>query len=205
MEILRKHFGRAVTNCYVVVGKSGENGTQSIIIDPGEGAYKWAVENAVNLQGVFLTHGHYDHVYDAKFFAQKSEIYIHEDDEFMLISDPFGIMPNTFNSSKLAKDGDEFKVGGFSVKFHHFPGHTPGCCMLEVNFQGSKSVIFSGDFLFEGSIGRYDFPFSDAGDMKESLEKALKIKNEYEIYPGHGRSSTLQSEKDTIEYFLGIL
>ena len=92
---------------------------------------------------------------------------------------------------------DEFKIGDFSVKFLHFPGHTPGSCMIEIN-----GIVFSGDVLFNGSIGRYDFPYSNPNDMKNSLLKITQIKENFEIYPGHGEKSNLDNERKNIEYFL---
>lgn len=199
MEILRKSFGNAVTNCYVVKSKSS-----SIIIDPGEGAYKWAYENATNLAGIFLTHGHYDHVHDAKFFKdQNFKTYIHKLDSFMVENASVN-MPNPFKPDFLVDDNGKFDVEGFGVKFHHFPGHSPGCCMLEVAYNDER-VMFSGDFLFKGSVGRWDFIYSDANLMKESLKKALMIKENFILYPGHGFNTTFDDERETIEYFLGIL
>ena len=69
--------------------------------------------------------------------------------------------------------------------------------MIKIN-----GTVFSGDVLFKGSIGRYDFPYSNADDMKNSLLKILQIKENFEIYPGHGQKSNLNDERKTIEYFL---
>ena len=71
-------------------------------------------------------------------------------------------------------DGDvTFDLEGVEVKFHHFPGHCPGCSMIEIG-----DVMFSGDFLFHNSIGRYDFPYSSPSDMKKSLEKMKLLKDD---------------------------
>ena len=78
----------------------------------------------------------------------------------MCESDIFGYMKNTFKPDVLTQGDESFVIDDFSIKFHHFPGHTPGCSMIEVN-----GVIFSGDFLFRGSIGRWDFPYSDKNEM----------------------------------------
>lgn len=199
MEIIKKAFGVAVTNCYVLKAKNS-----SIVIDPGQGAFDWAYENASNLAGVFLTHGHWDHAYSAKFFSDKGHnVYIHKDDSFM-VENAYDMMPNAFKPEILANDFDEFRVGDFSIKFHHFPGHTPGCSMLEVA-SGTHRVMFSGDFLFKGSVGRWDFAYSNGHDMKQSLQKAAKIKENFTLYPGHGFYTTLFDEKATIEYFLRII
>ncbi|QKF64863.1 MBL fold metallo-hydrolase [Campylobacter corcagiensis] len=196
---MKKAFGTAVTNCYIVKGKNS-----SIIIDPGVDAFNWAYENAINLAGVFLTHGHWDHAYCAKFFSDKGySVYIHRDDSFM-VENASSMMPNAFKPEILTSDASEFKVGEFGVKFHHFPGHTPGCCMLEVSCEDEK-FMFSGDFLFKGSVGRWDFPYSDADKMRKSLQKALKIKENFTLYPGHGFYTTFEDERATIEYFLRVI
>lgn len=197
MKILRKEFGVAVTNCYLL-----DNKTEQIVIDPGDGAYEWIMENSSNLKAVFNTHGHFDHIFDNyKFMRDGVKIYIHKDDEIMLKSDQFNLLKEPSKADILAKDKDEFKVGEFRVKFHHFPGHTPGCCMLEICC-GEKKAMFSGDFLFKNSIGRYDFPLSSASDMKNSLLKVAKFKEEFDLFPGHGLSSTLQTELKNIDEYL---
>ncbi|CZE48424.1 MBL fold metallo-hydrolase [Campylobacter geochelonis] len=199
MEIIKKAFGSVVTNCYIVKTDAGE-----LVIDPGEGSYGWIKQNTSNILAVLNTHAHYDHVFDDGLLqADGLKVYIHKDDDFMLNSTQHGLLPTPCKADVLASDGDEFKFGAndeVSVKFHHFAGHTPGCCMLEIG-----GVMFSGDFLFNGSIGRYDFPFSSAVEMKKSLLKALKIEENFTLYPGHGVSTTLFNERETMEYFLRYL
>lgn len=198
MKILKKSFGIAVTNCYILKGSSGD-----IVIDPGENAYEWVKINSDNVLAVFNTHGHFDHVYDDyKFKEDGVRIYIHKNDAFMLENDNFSMLKKTCNADVLTANKDEFKVGEFKVIFHHFPGHTPGCCMLEVCQNDEKPVLFSGDFLFKNSIGRYNFPFSSAFDMKESILKVLSFKDDFELFPGHGNSSFLSAEKPNLEHFL---
>lgn len=198
MQILRKSFGVAVTNCYILKGKSGD-----IVIDPGEGAYEWVRKNSSKILAVFNTHGHFDHVFDDyKFKLDGVKIYIHKKDAFMLENNDFNLLKKTCKADVLASDKDEFKVGEFRVIFHHFPGHTPGCCMLEVFQKEQKPVLFSGDFLFKNSIGRFDFPFSDKDDMKKSILKALNIKGEFKLLPGHGKSSFLSIEKENLKHYL---
>ncbi|MSN97086.1 MBL fold metallo-hydrolase [Campylobacter sp. FMV-PI01] len=197
MKIVKKEFGSYMTNCYIV-----DSGEVQIVIDPGVNAYEWVMKNTSNLKAVFNTHGHFDHVYDNyKFMNDDLEIYIHKDDSFMLKKDPFNLLKEGSKASFLAQDKDEFRVGEILVKFHHFPGHTPGCCILEVACNGKKAM-FSGDFLFKNTIGRYDFPFSNSNDMRDSLLKVAKFKDEMPLYPGHGENSTLQTELKNIEFYL---
>ena len=98
-------------------------------------------------------------------------------------------------------EGDAtLEIEGISVKFHHFPGHCPGCSMIEIG-----EVMFSGDFLFQNSIGRYDFPYSNAHDMKKSLEKMMRMREDKTLYPGQGDSTTLFREQKNAPYWLGML
>ena len=152
MEILSKPCGDFMTNCYILKGKSGQ-----IVIDPGKGAAEWVVQNTDKILAVFNTHGHFDHTFDDENLQILGhKIYIHEKDAFFLEKDPFGYLANTIKADILIKNDSEFSFGEndeFKVKFLHFPGHTPGSTMIKIN-----GVIFSGDVLFKGSIGRSDFP-----------------------------------------------
>ena len=201
MKIIYNPCGTYQTNCYII----SKNGLD-LIIDPGESAYEFVIKNSNNPIAIINTHGHFDHIFSdvslRNFF--NIEIYIHKDDKFMLQEDIFKYGYET-TSDVVSVGGDKFedislKIGEFDVSFMHFPGHTPGCCMVRVD-----DVIFSGDFLFKNSIGRYDFPFSNASDMKLSLEKCLKINGDFILYPGHGRQTTLEAEKANLPSWLSYL
>jgi metallo-beta-lactamase family protein len=86
------------------------------------------------------------------------------------------------------------------VKVWHFAGHTPGSCVIEI-----ENVLFSGDFLFKGAIGRYNFPYSSREAMRVSLEKIKRFYakfGDFKLLPGHGESSTLSDEMASVEYYL---
>ena len=197
MQILKKAFGEYATNCYIVKGEQGD-----LVIDPGEGSFDWVMQNTGKIAAVFNTHGHFDHVYDdAKLQRAGAKIYIHEDDAFMLRADPFETMPESIEADVLIKGQEQsFEIAGFNVKFSLFAGHTPGSCMIEAG-----GVIFSGDVIFKGSIGRWDFPFSSGEQMRESLHKILQIKGDFTLYPGHGPNTSLQAERQNLKYFLQLL
>ena len=197
MRILHKYFGEFGTNCYVLT----LNGS-SLVIDPGDGAREWVLQNAQNLKAILCTHGHFDHIYDAGLLQNelKIPVYINKFDAFMCESDIFGYMKNTFKPDVLTQGDESFVIDDFSIKFHHFPGHTPGCSMIGVN-----GVIFSGDFLFRGSIGRWDFPYSDKNEMINSLEKCKKLDGEFTLFPGHGEETTLQAEKIALDRWIQIV
>lgn len=197
MQILKKAFGEYVTNCYILKGERGD-----LVIDPGQGSFDWVMQNTGKIAAVLNTHGHFDHVYDdAKLQRAGAKIYIHEDDAFMLRADPFETMPESIEADVLIKGQEQsLEIAGFNVKFSLFAGHTPGSCMIEVD-----GVIFSGDVIFKGSIGRWDFPFSSGAQMRESLHKILQIKGDFTLYPGHGPNTSLAAERQNLKYFLQLL
>ena len=196
MQILKKAFGEYATNCYILKGEQGD-----LVIDPGEGSFDWVMQNTGKIAAVLNTHGHFDHVYDdAKLQRTGAKIYIHEDDAFMLRADPFETMPESIEADVLIKGQEQsFEIAGFNVKFSLFAGHTPGSCMIEAG-----GAIFSGDVIFKGSIGRWDFPFSNGEQMRASLHKILQIEGDFTLYPGHGPNTSLQAEKQNLKYFLQL-
>ena len=194
MEIKIQPMGATQTNCYIATidGKD-------FIIDPGMGATKWVVENVTNPVAILNTHGHFDHVWSNAEVqdALKLPIYCPKGDAFMLENCPLG-QPTPPSTPDYEVVGDEtLELEGVKIHYRHFPGHTPGCSIIEI-----EDVWFSGDFLFEQSIGRWDFPFSSGADMVKSLEKASKIEGDFTIYPGHGLSTTLKAEQKVIPYWI---
>jgi len=182
------------TNCYIVT----VNG-KDLIIDPGVDATAWVLDNVTNPVAILNTHGHFDHVWSNAEVkkALNIPIYCPKDDVFMLTDDPLGQgTPKSIPDYEVV--GDELlDIAGIKIQYRHFPGHTPGCSIVEIG-----DVWFSGDFLFQQSIGRWDFPASSGEDMIKSLEKAMKIEGDYTIYPGHGLSTTLKAEQKVIPYWI---
>lgn len=191
MEIKVHPMGDYATNCYIV---SIED--KDFIIDPGVGATSWIKQNVKNPVAVLNTHGHFDHIWSNQEVKNiyNIKLYVPKDDEFMLTLNPYNLgMPPSY-ADILVNPDEEIDIDEIKIKFHHFPGHTPGCSVIEIN-----NTLFSGDFLFKGTIGRFDFPGSDSSKMKQSLNKILKWKSNYHIYPGHGDKTTLFDEIDTLK------
>jgi glyoxylase-like metal-dependent hydrolase (beta-lactamase superfamily II) len=187
MEILVKACGEFYTNCYIIDRK--------IIIDPGVGAFEFVKEYVKNPIAVINTHGHFDHIWDNKKIKEfyNIPIYIHKDDAFFLEEDPFNYNPPKVKADYLLKEGI-YKIGDFEVKIRHFPGHTPGSITIEI-----EKELFSGDFIFDGSIGRVDFPYSDKTKMKESIKKFLEINYDKRILPGHGATTTIKKAQKILQ------
>ncbi|MFX4277918.1 MBL fold metallo-hydrolase [Aliarcobacter butzleri] len=191
MEIKLHPMGDYQTNCYIVTIDN-----KDIIIDPGVGALSWIEANAKNPIAVLNTHGHFDHVWSNQIVKETFDIklYTPKDDSFMLTLNPYSMgMPPSY-ADVLVNPDEEIELEGIKVKFHHFPGHTPGCSVIEI-----ENSLFSGDFIFKGTIGRFDFPNSDAKLMKQSINKILTWKNNFHVYPGHGDKTTLQNEIETLK------
>jgi glyoxylase-like metal-dependent hydrolase (beta-lactamase superfamily II) len=194
MEIKIQPMGGTQTNCYIVTidGKD-------LIIDPGMGATQWVIDNVKNPIAILNTHGHFDHVWsNAELQKQlKIPLYCPKGDSFMLAKCPLG-QPTPPSTPSYEVVGDEaLKIEGIDVQYRLFAGHTPGCSIIQI-----KDIWFSGDFLFQQSIGRWDFPFSDGNEMVKSLEKSIQIEGDYTIYPGHGLSTTLKAEQKVMPYWV---
>ncbi|MEA3491849.1 MAG: MBL fold metallo-hydrolase [Campylobacterota bacterium] len=198
MQIKIQPMGSHQTNCYIAsIPIDGKD--RDFIIDPGVGATKWVLANVTNPIAILNTHGHFDHVWSNAEIKKELNIpiYIPKGDAFMLLNDPFGQGTPSSEPDYLV-DGDEsLELDGVSIKFRHFPGHTPGCSIIEIG-----DVWFSGDFLFQQSIGRWDFPYSSGEDMVKSLERASTIREDFTLYPGHGLTTTLRGEQAIMPYWI---
>ena len=163
-----KAFGAYQTNCYIIQTPQGE-----LVIDPGIGSSKWVLENVQNPLAILITHGHFDHIFDVAKLSenlQSTPIYCPSKDAFMMESDCFdtGLIPCAPSVEVACEKGrEDFSVSGIYFSYLHFPGHTPGCSIIcvwgasdELNHKGKNARIYSGDFIFKRSIGRYDFPYS---------------------------------------------
>lgn len=197
MKVLCQAMGPYQTNCYII----SYNG-QEIIIDPGTGAEEWVMANVKKPIAILNTHGHSDHIWSNNVLKNSLDIplYCPKDDAFMLMND-FDNEGYSLSTPDIEVKVDEvFSLIDLSVQFLHFPGHTPGCSVIKID-----NICFSGDFIFQGSIGRVDFPFSSPSDMKNSIKKFLTIKEDMKIYPGHGSTTTVKTEQKTISKWLDIL
>ena len=197
MQIKSRACGAYGTNCYIVTIDGKE-----IIIDPGMEATAWVLAHVHHPVAILNTHGHFDHVWSNAELVKELKIplYAPVDDCFMLESDPFVQgTPPSYADVKVVGD-QAFDIEGIHVQYLHFPGHTPGCSAILI-----ENSLFSGDFIFKNSIGRYDFPYSSSEQMRHSLEKFQKIEADWEIFPGHGGSTTLKVEQKNVPYWFSFL
>lgn len=202
MLIKTIQLGPNEANCYIVIDE--KNGSAAVI-DPGgyENRLRTLLNELVieNLDSILLTHGHYDHLLGAYDLKQTSgaEIAIHKNDALCLEDDKksmaFHIGDNFQKYVKADisfEDGMSFTVGETLLTVMHTPGHTQGsaCFICE-----KEKVIFSGDTLFKQGVGRTDLPGGSMTQLMTSINKLSSLKGDYNIYPGHGPSTTLDEER----------
>lgn len=188
------------TNCYLV--KNGETG-EGFIIDPGDSAEKLIdviKKEGITLTGIYLTHGHLDHMMAAERIREEFSVpvYCHEA-ELAVLSDPVQNLTNRFMRNGYVlkdaiglKDGAEFTAAGIPVRLLHTPGHTPGGCCYYLCADG---YLFSGDTLFFRSVGNTEFPGGSMGTLARSIrEKLYTLPEETRVYAGHGETTDIGSE-----------
>ena len=192
-------------NIYIYYdNKTGEG----VIIDPGHNTEEIVDEiEDLNIKGILLTHGHYDHITKAKKIKNltSSIICCHRLEENMLknadinlSSKRKGKEPISLVPDKLFEDGEEFAFADTCFKVIHVPGHTGGC----VSYYDEKNgVLFTGDTLFRESVGRTDLPESDRSLITPSIkDKLFTLPDDTKVYPGHGQPTTIGYEKAHNKY-----
>jgi len=199
-----KHLtlGDLGTNCYVLCDEESKEGA---VIDPA--VYSVEIEKAIieagikSLKYIICTHGHFDHVGGVCELSRKhpqAEIVAGKDEATLLrspmlnLSGHFGYPFEMFDADLSVEGGDVLALGENTFKVYSAPGHTKGGIVLVCE---NAEIIFSGDTLFMGSIGRTDFPGGSFEILENSLKKLLEIEGDPILYPGHGESTSLLFEK----------
>ncbi len=188
MKMTSMQLGLYETNCYIIYDETTMDG---VITDPGytpELVLQRLAELGVHLKAILLTHGHFDHVGGVRAIAEATgcQVYLNEKDTSM----PSYLTAGPLYYTDTYDEGDEVTIGPLQFKVLSTPGHTPGSvCLLCGN------AMFSGDTLFRGSCGRTDGPGGSWQQIMQSLKKLGSLAMDYDVYPGHGPSTTLQYEK----------
>jgi hydroxyacylglutathione hydrolase len=211
--------GMLQCNCYVLAPRAGSD---AIVVDPGQRAMgplrRILDEHRLTPAAVLLTHGHVDHIWSARKVADTygCPAYIHPEDRYML-TDPikgFGprigqVLFGTLFAEpqqvvELDRDGDKLGLGGMTVTVDHTPGHTRGSAVFRLAADKSD-VVFTGDTLFRGSVGRTDLPGGSGRDLLGSIvEKLLVLDDDAVVLPGHGERSTIGVERRTNPFLEGL-
>ncbi len=191
-------LGSMGVNCYVVYNDQKE----CIVIDPGDIGKKvrnFLEENELNPLAILLTHGHFDHIGAVDYLCDYYPVPViaHKETE-SLVNDP-KLNLSFYNKemtlrNKIQYAKEDMKIGEFRIHWYLLEGHCHGSSMI---YFPDENAMFSGDVLFKGSVGRYDFPTSSNLQTKQSLETIKAFDFECAIYPGHGDATTLSYEKET--------
>ncbi len=200
MEIQQCVLGTVFTNCYFI--KNKEN-SELLIVDPAdapERIFAKVTELQAKPVGILLTHGHYDHILAVQDVKEKYgvPVYACSQEQEMLRDPDMNLSGGCRRSCSikpdvLLNDLDVFEAAGFTIQMLYTPGHTPGSCCYYLKDEG---VLFSGDTLFYGSVGRTDLPGGSTAQIVASLHRLLDILPEdTEVFPGHDISTTIGYEK----------
>lgn len=199
-EVLRYIVGPVCTNCYLLVNhKTGE----LLVVDSGDQAQ--LIEKQIEKTGakpvaILLTHGHFDHAGAAEALADKYQIsiYAHEAERETL-EDPglnlCGMIGEhkVYHADIFVKDEEVLNLAGFSIRVFFTPGHTIGGCCYYI---ADEKILFSGDTLFQESVGRTDFPRGSASDLIRAIrEKLMPLPDDVTVYTGHDESTLIGYER----------
>jgi hydroxyacylglutathione hydrolase len=198
-------------NCSLVFNEENMRGA---IVDPGGDVptiLKAIEQSKVKIEKILLTHGHIDHAGGAAELRDALSVQIegpHTDDLFLLQELPergvnFGMMDaRSMEPDRWLNDGDEVEVAGLKFSVLHAPGHSPGSVVF---FNDENRFALMGDVLFQGSVGRTDFPYGSHDTLMESIkEKVLPLGDDVAFLPGHGRASQIGVERKTNPFIQGL-
>jgi glyoxylase-like metal-dependent hydrolase (beta-lactamase superfamily II) len=205
-------FVRALTvgpfqeNCYLVADESTGD---AVLVDPGDEGARLLVavaESGFTLRALWITHAHIDHiggiaavkrVHDVPVSMHPADRPLY--DRVVEQGRKYGLQIEAPPPPDVdLADGDAVTVGGLRFDVMHVPGHAPG----HVAFVG-HGVVFGGDCLFAGSIGRTDLPLSDPRALEQSLQRFAALPPDTVVYPGHGPATTIGEENRTNPFLTG--
>ncbi|MCF7791982.1 MAG: MBL fold metallo-hydrolase [Victivallales bacterium] len=198
MNIKTLSVGLLGTNCYVI-----DNDNSCYIIDPGGDAghiVSAAKKTKKNVKAVLLTHPHIDHIAGINEVCKELDVttvYLHEKDTLLYKSPDNSMLP--FMPPLKNPPATVNKIADPNFEIIHTPGHTKGSVSFYFTNDG---ILFSGDTLFQGGVGRTDFPGGSYSEIMSSIkDKLLKLPDNTIVYPGHGPKTTIKKEKDSNPFF----
>lgn len=202
MKIKSMQVGELATNCYILIDDVEK---KAAVIDPGDEADRILAEVKgldAQVEYILLTHGHYDHIGAVARLHEalpRTKVYLHKADSR---GTGFHVVPlaDQVADLKYYDDGDALKLGSLTIRVIHTPGHTPGGVTLQVG-----DALFTGDTLFAGSMGRSDFPGGNTRQLFASLKKLARLEGDFQVLPGHDRTTTLEQERRSNVFMLEAL
>lgn len=205
MKVEKFVTGIISTNCYLVIN---EDTKQAVVIDPAAcPSYLMShiKSEGLKIEAILLTHGHFDHIMGIDGFLSEFDVpvYVHEEDADAM-EDPVLNQSSTYTSgytfgkARYLRDRQTLELAGYTFQVIHTPGHTKGGCCYYV---ASENVLFSGDTLFQNSVGRTDFVNSSTSDLVHSVrEKLFLLPDDTMVYPGHMGETKIGHEKKYNSY-----
>lgn len=188
--------GHLDTNCYIV---TNEESLECVVIDPGadgNSIMNYLEDNKLKCVAIMLTHGHFDHTGAVDEVAEQTgaTVYMNKADDSRSARTEHlrYCLPD---NGKYYSDGDVLELIGLRFEIIGTPGHTPGGVTIRC-----EDVLFTGDTLFRGSCGRTDLPGGDMDSEIASLRRLCSLEGDFEVYPGHMDSTTLERER-TLNYY----
>ena len=204
MELYVLPVGGLEENCYILTSEK----KNAALIDPGddyEEIVRSLEEYAITPTMIILTHGHFDHIGAVNRLREKYGlvVYGHKDDLELMVDIQknraryFKIDKSHYNvePDKFVEDGDTITLDELTLKIIHTPGHTQGSICVTCG-----NIMFSGDTLFPSECGRCDMYGGDYDKMLASLQKLRNLEGDYNVLPGHGPATTLQTEREHNQY-----
>lgn len=193
MQIKKFVIGMIENNDYLVWD---ENTNAAALIDATDNKQEIVdevIKLGLNLQYIILTHGHFDHTTGTKFYQNafpKAKLVACKKEAKMLYERALSHGPGGIVADIWIKDNDELELGDITLKFIETPGHSKGgMCIL------AEDVLFSGDTLFQCSVGRTDLPTGDGEELMQSLNKLFALPDDTRVLPGHGAETSIGFEK----------
>lgn len=201
-------LGMVSTNCYIAYDEAAK---QAIVIDPADDPtrlVRFMEEKGLSLQAVLLTHGHFDHIMGVKELQNRFlvPVYAGKKEEELLSNPEWNYSSGlsggiSLSVDKLVGDGEELTFGPLTCRVIETPGHTRGsvCYYFE-----AEKALFSGDTLFQETVGRCDLPTGNLHVLLESIQsKLMVLPDEVEVYPGHGDKTSIGYERRNNCYLNG--
>ena len=177
MQVITVKVGVLKTNCYILV-----NNDKCLVIDPGDEYLKIKKEIGDRLVvGVIITHHHFDHIGALEELVQNSNVRVYDKSNLHL---------------------GENRIDDFTFDVIYTPGHKED--LISIYFK-EENELFCGDFIFEGTIGRWDLVGGSKEDMKKSIKNILRFNDDMIIYPGHGNKTTMHDERKNLNYYLSVI
>jgi glyoxylase-like metal-dependent hydrolase (beta-lactamase superfamily II) len=211
MQILTNNGGLAATNCFLI---ADDQTKQAVLFDAPDHTVAPLLEEArrrgYDLIGLWLTHGHFDHIADhaevirafpnAKVLMHRLDVPKLRNPRSSMFPLPFVIPPR--EPDDLVEDGQKLAIGSLAVEVIHTPGHAPGHVMYHFPEQ---RVLVGGDLIICGAVGRTDLPDSDERQLVESIRKVMRLPDETQLLPGHCSPGTLGQERESNPYVRAVL